>query len=165
MRWASVLTRTVPSCPRPGSARSPPQPRRDAAFDRVLAQVQEVSQLLLKVQSDALAVLNDAAAANAQALGGSLCRRDAKDGHRGHAERIAPGHRRHRRDAPADDRAAGGDQAGDGHRIGERGGSVGRRRGGYQERAGTSGRPQPSTTRNTSPNGSSSISPAARRCR
>ena len=41
-----------------------------AAFDRVLAQVQELSQLLLKVQSDALAVLNDAAAANAQALGG-----------------------------------------------------------------------------------------------
>ena len=30
-----------------------------------------MSQLLLKVQSDALAVLNDAAAANAQALGGA----------------------------------------------------------------------------------------------
>ena len=44
--------------------------RMRAAFDRVLAQVQEVSQLLLKVQSDALAVLNDAAAANAQAMGG-----------------------------------------------------------------------------------------------
>ena len=44
--------------------------RMRAAFDRVLAQVQEVSQLLLKVQGDALAVLNDAAAANAQALGG-----------------------------------------------------------------------------------------------
>ena len=42
-----------------------------AAFDRVLAQVQEVNQLLLKVQGDALAVLNDAAAANAQALGGT----------------------------------------------------------------------------------------------
>ena len=42
-----------------------------AAFDRVLAQVQEVSQLLLKVQGDALAVLNEAAAANAQALGGA----------------------------------------------------------------------------------------------
>jgi hypothetical protein len=45
--------------------------RMRAAFDRVLAQVQEISQLLLKVQSDALAVLNDAAAANAQALGGA----------------------------------------------------------------------------------------------
>ena len=45
--------------------------RMRAAFDRVLAQVQEVSQLLLKVQSDALAVLNNAAAANAQALGGT----------------------------------------------------------------------------------------------
>ena len=41
-----------------------------AAFDRVLAQVQELSQVLLKAQSDALAVLNDAAVANAQALGG-----------------------------------------------------------------------------------------------
>ena len=40
------------------------------AFDRVLAQVQELSQVLLKAQSDALAVLNDAAVANAQALGG-----------------------------------------------------------------------------------------------
>jgi small-conductance mechanosensitive channel len=45
--------------------------RMRAAFDRVLAQVQEVSQLLLKVQSDALTVLNNAAAANAQALGGT----------------------------------------------------------------------------------------------
>ena len=42
-----------------------------AAFDRVLAQVQELSQVLLKAQSDALAVLNDAAVANAQALGGA----------------------------------------------------------------------------------------------
>ena len=45
--------------------------RMRAAFDRVLAQLQELTQLLLKVQSDALAVLNDAAAANAQALGGA----------------------------------------------------------------------------------------------
>jgi gas vesicle protein len=44
--------------------------RMRAAFDRVLAQIQEVSQLLLKVQGEALAVLNDAAAANAQAMGG-----------------------------------------------------------------------------------------------
>ena len=44
--------------------------RMRTAFDRVLAQIQEVSQLLLKVQSEAMAVLNDAAAANAQAMGG-----------------------------------------------------------------------------------------------
>jgi hypothetical protein len=44
--------------------------RMRTAFDRVLAQVQEVSQRLLKVQGDALAVLNDAAVANAQTLGG-----------------------------------------------------------------------------------------------
>jgi len=44
--------------------------RMRIAFDRVLAQIQEVSQLLLKVQSEAMAVLNDAAAANAQAMGG-----------------------------------------------------------------------------------------------
>jgi hypothetical protein len=41
-----------------------------AAFDRVLVQVQELSQVLLKAQSEALAVLNDAAAANAKSLGG-----------------------------------------------------------------------------------------------
>ena len=34
-------------------------------------QVQELSQVLLKAQSEALAVLNDAATANAQALGGA----------------------------------------------------------------------------------------------
>ena len=98
--------------------------RMRTAFDRVLAQIQEVSQLLLKVQSEAMAVLNDAAAANAQALGrrGSQFRRDAKDGHRGHAERIAPGHRRHRRDAPADDRSAGRGQAGNGRYLGKLGG-------------------------------------------
>jgi hypothetical protein len=44
--------------------------RMRAAFDQALGQVQELSQLLLKVQSEALAVLNDCAAANAQALGG-----------------------------------------------------------------------------------------------
>src|SRR5215204_5700480 len=53
-------------------AASPPDQlaRMRAAFDRVLAQVQELSQVLLKAQSEALAVLNDAAVANAQALGG-----------------------------------------------------------------------------------------------
>ncbi len=44
--------------------------RMRAAFDQALGQVQELSQLLLKVQSEALAVLNDCAAANAQTLGG-----------------------------------------------------------------------------------------------
>ena len=42
-----------------------------AAFDRVMTQVQELSQVLLKAQSDALAVLSDAAVANAKALGGA----------------------------------------------------------------------------------------------
>jgi hypothetical protein len=45
--------------------------RMRAAFERVLAQVQELTRLLLKAQGDALAVLNEAAAANAQALGGA----------------------------------------------------------------------------------------------
>jgi methyl-accepting chemotaxis protein len=45
--------------------------RMRAAFERVLAQVQELARLLLKAQGDALAVLNEAAAANAQALGGA----------------------------------------------------------------------------------------------
>jgi hypothetical protein len=45
--------------------------RMRTAFERVLAQVQELTQLLLKVQGEALAVLNDAAAANAQAFGGA----------------------------------------------------------------------------------------------
>jgi acetylglutamate synthase len=41
-----------------------------AAFDQVLGQVQELSQGLLKAQSEAMAVLNDCAAANMKALGG-----------------------------------------------------------------------------------------------
>jgi hypothetical protein len=41
-----------------------------AAFDRVLAQAQERSQRLLRVQSEILAVLDEAAAATAPALGG-----------------------------------------------------------------------------------------------
>jgi Phasin protein len=65
--WGEIQTK--------GSATAPANPadqlaRMRAAFDRVLAQVQELSQVLLKAQSDALAVLNDAAVANAQALGG-----------------------------------------------------------------------------------------------
>jgi len=44
--------------------------RLGGAFDNVLGQVQELSQLLLKVQGEAMAVLNDCAAANATALGG-----------------------------------------------------------------------------------------------
>jgi hypothetical protein len=65
--WGTIQTR--------GSATAAANPadqlaRMRAAFDRVLAQVQELSQVLLKAQSDTLAVLNDAAVANAQALGG-----------------------------------------------------------------------------------------------
>jgi hypothetical protein len=46
------------------------QARVRAAFDQVLGQVQELSQGLLKAQSEAMAVLNDCAAANMKALGG-----------------------------------------------------------------------------------------------
>src|SRR3954453_1247633 len=67
--WGDIQTK--------GSAAVPANPseqlaKRRSAFDRVLAQVQELSQILLKAQSDALAVLNDAAVANAQALGGAV---------------------------------------------------------------------------------------------
>lgn len=44
--------------------------RMRGAFERVLAQVQELSQLLLRVQSEAMQVLNSCAAANMEALGG-----------------------------------------------------------------------------------------------
>jgi hypothetical protein len=44
--------------------------RLRAAFDKVLSQVQELSQSLLKAQSEAMAVLNDCAAANMKAFGG-----------------------------------------------------------------------------------------------
>jgi hypothetical protein len=46
------------------------QARVRAAFDQVLGQVQELSQGLLKAQSEVMAVLNDCAAANMKALGG-----------------------------------------------------------------------------------------------
>ena len=46
------------------------QARVRAAFDQVLGQVQELSQGLLKAQSEAMAVLNDCAAANMKALDG-----------------------------------------------------------------------------------------------
>jgi hypothetical protein len=41
-----------------------------AAFAKVVAQVQELGNLLLKVQSEAVAVLNECAAKNLEALGG-----------------------------------------------------------------------------------------------
>ena len=44
--------------------------RMRAAFDKVLAQVQELTQLLFKVQSETMAVLNTCASANMEALGG-----------------------------------------------------------------------------------------------
>jgi hypothetical protein len=40
------------------------------AFDRVLAQVQEISSVLLKAQAEAVGVLNRCAAANMEAFGG-----------------------------------------------------------------------------------------------
>lgn len=40
------------------------------AFEKVVEQVQELSQLLLRVQSDAIAVLNDCATKNLESLGG-----------------------------------------------------------------------------------------------
>jgi hypothetical protein len=45
--------------------------RMRAAFERVMAQVQELGNLLLKVQSDAMAVLNECAAKNLEAIGAS----------------------------------------------------------------------------------------------
>ena len=44
--------------------------RMRAAFDKVLAQVQEMTHLLFKVQSETMAVLNTCASANMEALGG-----------------------------------------------------------------------------------------------
>lgn len=45
--------------------------RMRAAFERVMAQVQELGNLLLKVQSEAMAVLNECAAKNLEAIGAS----------------------------------------------------------------------------------------------
>ena len=66
--WGAI--QTGGACLPPATDPSDQLARMRTAFDRVLAQIQEVSQLLLKVQSEAMAVLNDAAAANAQAMGG-----------------------------------------------------------------------------------------------
>ena len=55
----------------PAAARPSDQPARlRARFDRALAQVQELSQFLLKVQSESMAVLTACATANMEALGG-----------------------------------------------------------------------------------------------
>ncbi|HEX6016053.1 MAG TPA: phasin family protein, partial [Geminicoccaceae bacterium] len=58
--------------------------RMRAAFAKVVAQVQELGNLLLKVQSEAVAVLNECAAKNLEALGGKApelagLQRKAKD--------------------------------------------------------------------------------------
>lgn len=45
--------------------------RMRVAFEKVMAQVQELSNLLLKVQSEAISVLNECAAKNFQSLGGA----------------------------------------------------------------------------------------------
>jgi hypothetical protein len=65
--WGEIQTRGSAT---PATSSSDQPARMRAAFERVLAQVQELSQVLLKAQSEALAVLNDAAVANTQALGG-----------------------------------------------------------------------------------------------
>ena len=55
----------------PAAARPSDQPARlRARFDRALAQVQELTQFLLKVQSESMAVLTASATANMEALGG-----------------------------------------------------------------------------------------------
>jgi Phasin protein len=65
--WGELKTGT----PAPAVANPSDQlARLGGAFDNVLGQVQELSQILLKVQGEAMAVLNDCAAANATALGG-----------------------------------------------------------------------------------------------
>lgn len=68
--WGEIQTRGRT----PGATAADPAEqlaRMRAAFERVLAQVQELSRLLLKIQGEAMTVLNDAASANAQALGGA----------------------------------------------------------------------------------------------
>ena len=45
--------------------------RMRSAFEKVLSQVQELSSLLLKVQSEAMSVLNDCASKNMEAVGGA----------------------------------------------------------------------------------------------
>ena len=64
--WGEVQTGAAPQRP----AIQPTKMPGCAAFDKVLSQVQELSQGLLKAQSEAMAVLNDCAAANMKALGG-----------------------------------------------------------------------------------------------
>jgi Phasin protein len=55
----------------PAAARPSDQPARlRARFDKALAQVQELTQFLLRVQSESMAVLTACATANMEALGG-----------------------------------------------------------------------------------------------
>lgn len=58
---------------RPAAAAEPTEQleRMRAAFERVMDQVQELSNLLLKVQSEAIQVLNECAAKNLESLGQS----------------------------------------------------------------------------------------------
>jgi methyl-accepting chemotaxis protein len=65
--WGEIQTRgQAPTAADPSDQLA----RLRASFDKVLAQIQELSQVLLTAQSEAMAVLNDCAAANVQALGG-----------------------------------------------------------------------------------------------
>ena len=65
--WGEVQTGS--RTPETGSS-ADQNARLRAAFDKVLSQVQELSQGLLKAQNEAMTVLNDCAAANMKALGG-----------------------------------------------------------------------------------------------
>jgi hypothetical protein len=55
--------------PQPAAAPTEQLDRMRAAFEKVMAQVQELGNLLLKVQTEAIAVLNDCATKNFETLG------------------------------------------------------------------------------------------------
>ncbi|MEK0085970.1 phasin family protein [Benzoatithermus flavus] len=67
--WSELQSSTQ----KPQAATAPAEQldRMRAAFERVMAQVQELGNLLLKVQSEAMAVLNECAAKNLEAIGAS----------------------------------------------------------------------------------------------
>jgi hypothetical protein len=65
--WSEMqATATKPATP---TAPAEQLERMRAAFEKVLSQVQELSSLLLKVQSEAMSVLNECAAKNMEAVG------------------------------------------------------------------------------------------------
>lgn len=68
--WSELQASTREA--RPAGGPSEQLERMRAAFERVMAQVQELGNLLIKVQSEAIAVINECAAKNLQALGGAV---------------------------------------------------------------------------------------------